>query len=301
MFGNLPLTGLRAFEALARSKSPLSAANELSVTPGAVTRQVRELETLLDCRLFDRQRRQWQLTSQGEVLARAIASNLQSIRSVLDTFSFNNTPPLRIGISRALATFIIAPRLTEFLKLVPGTVIYFDGERQGELPHPGLDLVVRYGIPQAMPAMDLTVLPEGGLFPAAAPSILPVKVPAGPWEWPETNILSFLPIDHWSQWFAATGYNIAKPAILHFSDSTMLFEAAVSGVGLTMAHSIICHRFLQEGSLVSIGPVVKNIQQYYVLANSPQSPAAKRFVEWLSKIMTEAETSTAPYLPLSRT
>lgn len=296
MFGNLPLTGLRAFEALARTLSPGSAAKELSVTTGAVTRQVRDLEILLDLRLFERQRGEWHLTAQGAQLASSIAGSLQSIRLALDTLPFSAQPPLRIGISRALATHVVAPRLREFLDIAPGTVMYLDGEQQGGVPHPGLDLVVRYGIPEMVPGMKATRLSSGLLFPAAAPTLLGGSTPLVPEEWPDAELLAFMLIDHWTEWFVATDRPVTRRPIIHFSDSNMLFEAAIHGVGITMAHSVICHSFLKNRAIVPIGEGVQIDHHYYALVPVNSSGVADLFLDWLKGIMTEAERSSAQYL-----
>ncbi|MEY9142104.1 LysR family transcriptional regulator [Bradyrhizobium elkanii] len=99
-----PLNGLRAFEAAGRHLSFKAAATELSVTPGAVSQQVKHLELALGVPLFQRLHRSLILTSQGEALLPEVAAAFEGLSKASDTVAKAlKTKPLRLGISPALS------------------------------------------------------------------------------------------------------------------------------------------------------------------------------------------------------
>ena len=99
-----PLNGLRAFEAAGRHLSFKAAATELSVTPGAVSQQVKHLEQALGVPLFQRLHRSLILTAQGEALLPDVADAFKRLSEASDTVAKAlKTKPLRLGISPALS------------------------------------------------------------------------------------------------------------------------------------------------------------------------------------------------------
>jgi len=99
-----PLNGLRAFEAAGRHLSFKAAATELSVTPGAVSQQVKHLEQALGVPLFQRLHRSLILTAQGEALLPEVADAFERLSEASDTVAKAlKTKPLRLGISPALS------------------------------------------------------------------------------------------------------------------------------------------------------------------------------------------------------
>jgi LysR family glycine cleavage system transcriptional activator len=99
-----PLNGLRAFEAAGRHLSFKAAAMELSVTPGAVSQQVKHLEQALGVPLFQRLHRSLILTAQGEALLPEVADAFERLSEASDTVAKAlKTKPLRLGISPALS------------------------------------------------------------------------------------------------------------------------------------------------------------------------------------------------------
>jgi LysR family transcriptional regulator, glycine cleavage system transcriptional activator len=114
MTARLPLGALRVFEAAARRGSFLKAAEELAVTPGAVSRQIKALEVELGVRLFDRFNRSIRLTEAGETLAQGVRQGLATLESAVETVRSRREAPLVVSVMHSLAARWLAPRLHLF-------------------------------------------------------------------------------------------------------------------------------------------------------------------------------------------
>ena len=296
MFGNLPLTSLRVLEAVARTGSPLGASYELSVTPGAISRQIRELEALAGTKMFERVGGEWHLTPAGQSMAGSVSVALSSMRYALEAAQTVDMVPLRIAVSRAFATYVIAPHMKQFIDAFPQVSLYVQCDRLGERPSADLDLVVRYAIPDDVTTFPQVELPGGAIYPAAAPSLLGDERPTHPDDWPHCPMLAFLPLDHWAEWILATGKRPRRSRMVHFSDSMVLFEAAAGGAGIALGHSLLCHRHLVDQRLIPIGEPVQTNVHYFATLNPNKKPETRAFVDWLEAIMITLETEVSQKL-----
>lgn len=283
MFGRLPLSALRAFEATARRGAPAYAAAELFVTPGAVTRQIRQLEDQLSRRLFDRGPEGWRLTPAGTELAREVGAALHRLRDSCDRVVAEDVQTLKVGVPRAFAAHVIAPRLSRFLDGRGPLQVQLDGDRQAENPaEGGLDAVVRYGLPERPPGTELRLLPPARVFPVCAPAL--AARASDPAAWSELTFLAFEPVDYWAWWSAAAGVPVRPRRVVRFSESSMIYEAARAGVGLAIGHSYMNRDMLADGRLVAVGPEAEDERRYFVLTpTSTRSPLAEAFAAWLER------------------
>jgi DNA-binding transcriptional LysR family regulator len=279
MFGRLPLTALRSFEATARRGSPVHAAAELFITPGAVARNIRELEEASGFRLFNRSGGAWELTDAGKRLAPAIASSLQSMSDALALLPSDGAEMVRVGVPRAFASHVIAPRLSTFIAGKPEVFLHFDGDRQAENPRVGaLDLVIRFGLPEQPPGLELILLPAATVFPVCAPARLNGDVT----QWPDLPWLAFQSVDYWGYWLASSGAERRRPrSTIMFSESSMVYAAAEAGAGLAIGHSIVCREALAAGRLMQVGPAVLDERRYFILVPHEKSACASAFIAWL--------------------
>ena len=99
----LPLNGLRTFEAAARTQSFLNAAHERGVTPGAVSRQIKALETELGIRLFERFNRAVRLTPAGQRLAEGVRQGLSVMQAAVAQAQGARSGPLAVSVMHSLA------------------------------------------------------------------------------------------------------------------------------------------------------------------------------------------------------
>ena len=147
-FYDLPsLTSLAVFEATARHMSMKSAAEELNVTPGAVSRQIKALEQDIGAPLFVRVHRGIELTGAGEELAGVLA---QAFGRTADVFrrvrSREDQVSVTIGATTAFASLWLMPRIGEFWRRRPEiTINHMISDSPPEMRRPEVDLRIRYG------------------------------------------------------------------------------------------------------------------------------------------------------------
>lgn len=260
MYGRIPLAHLRVLEALIRTGRTSLAASELSVTPGAISRQIRALEDIIGEDLFSR-------TSDGLIpnaraleLAAETGDLLARLQARLDGAPRRRR--LRVGVPRAFAALVIAPRLGGFLQEHPDLDVILDGEAQGLQPSSGrIDLLVRYGLPEVVPKHLSQVIGESMLFPVASPD-LAARIDVDPALFDRLPRLVFQHVDQWKTWFAETGREPARGAVASFSETTMIYAAARAGVGLAIGHCLLAHDDLAAGTLVRVGEEVRDSQVY---------------------------------------
>lgn len=149
MFASLPLTALRTFESASRLLSFKAAAQELSVTPTAVSHQIRSLETWLGVPLFERLPRQVRLTECGERLFHSVHGALLDVAQSLDTLRpQRSTGHLTVSTTPAFAALWLVPRLGRFYAAHPGINLRLDTQCEvvDLQQDASVDLVIRYSL-----------------------------------------------------------------------------------------------------------------------------------------------------------
>ncbi len=149
MFASLPLTALRAFESASRLLSFKAAAQELSVTPTAVSHQIRSLETWLGVPLFERLPRQVRLTDGGERLFHSLHGAFLDVAQSVDTLRPQRSGThLTLSTTAAFAALWLVPRLGRFYARHPGISLRLDTHCEVIDLHQdaSVDLVLRYSL-----------------------------------------------------------------------------------------------------------------------------------------------------------
>jgi LysR family glycine cleavage system transcriptional activator len=254
-----PLNSLRAFEATARHLSFSRAAEELAVTPAALSHQVAGLEAFLGERLFNRSARTIALTPAGETLypglSAAFAQIRQSVERVMET---GDGQILVVSAPPGFTAKWLVPRLHRFLTA-----------------HPELDVRVSASLTLASFAgdgIDVAIRNAAGPFPGLWSrkfleiETLPVVTPRlieqyGPLETPD-DLVRF-PIIHddslgrmfglptWIDWLRAAGAeHIDLGRGLHFSSADHAIEAALEGAGVLLAPKSLALDDVRLGRLV---------------------------------------------------
>jgi DNA-binding transcriptional LysR family regulator len=282
-FARLPLSALRALEAVVRKGKVVQAAAELSVTPGAVTRQIRALEDLVGAPLFARTTDGLKPTERGLALAATVTGSLRQLSDGL-SLSAGSAVVLRVGAPRNFAALALAPRIGRFLDRHPAVDLHVDGSLHGENPAAGaVDVVIRYGIPETPAGHRATLLAPHTIFPVASPALAAALRAAGGDLLAGARHLHFRSVDYWARWSDATGQARPPRAGPTLSETIMLYEAAAAGQGVAIGHSILAGTFLAEGRLVAVGPAAPDAHRYAVLtATSAAKPEALAFADWLA-------------------
>lgn len=292
-----PLSSLRAFEAAARHVSFKIAAEELGVTPTAISHQIRLLEDTLGRRLFERRTRQVVLTEAGQQLFPAMRDGLDRMAHAVERITAHpERPSVVITTTTAFAAHWLVPRLGVFRERHPGIALsVLASDDVVSLEGGKADLAVRLadGPPRAFSA---TVLFHDRLAPVASP-ILRItegadleRTPLIQFDWhrPRPGTPS------WSKWLADAGLDrLALAPQLRFSEESHALQAAIAGQGVALISLAIAGDALRRGLLVRPFETTIPGQTYYLLHAKPHAGFPVEAVgDWL---LTEAaEVGAAP-------
>jgi LysR family glycine cleavage system transcriptional activator len=288
---------LQTFVAVARAGKMQQAAHELSLTPGAVSQRIRQLEEAAGHRLFMRTRAGVELTNAGETMFAALAEPFRAIEAV--DGELGSPPSRRVTVSTmpSFAATWLVPRLAKFAGRYPDIEIAVEaGVRPVDLKREPVDLAIRHGLGR-YPGLDATWLLAPKLIVVASPDLLknrvPLKTPADCLAFP---LLHDVNRRDWPLWFEAHG--VAAPNCKKgpaFSENHLIVRAAVAAQGLALIRDIYAGDDLRSKKLVKALTVNWPVQfAYYAVATSEalQKPAVRRFRDWLvEEARQEMETA----------
>jgi LysR family glycine cleavage system transcriptional activator len=269
-----PLNALRVFEAAARHESFTRAAEELYVTQGAVSQQVKALETTLGVKLFLRERQRLALTAAGR-------DYLVVVRDALDRIALG-TERLRRRESSGVLTVSTSPdfaakwlvhRLGRFAEAHPGIDLRVSAAMHAvDFAREEVDIAVRHGDGR-WTGLDVVRLTAERLFPVCSPRLI-----AGRKRLKASDLLNYplLRLDDWNawaRWFAAAGVDTpARPGPV-LNRASMLIDAAVDGQGIALARTALAAHDLIAGRLVRPVDVALRMPNTYWIV-CPQATAA---------------------------
>jgi LysR family glycine cleavage system transcriptional activator len=280
-----PLSALRPFEAAARLQSFSRAAEELHLTHGAVSRQVRALEDHVGARLFARHGKRVELTPTGRAFAERVRNALQEIAHAAEIAGRGrHDNRLTVSVLPSFASRWLMPRLIRFMDAHPEIEINvlastaltnFDAE--------DVDLAIRLGKGPWPPLVCEPFL-EDEYFPVASPKMNGGKLPREPKDLLRVRIMQE-DRDYWQQWFAAAGVKLDAPLMgPFFNDSTYSLQAAARGEGVALARRSIVGEDLLRGTLKRLFEVSVPMQERYWFV-SPKARAAapkvQAFKDWV--------------------
>jgi len=293
-----PLNPLRSFEAAARYLSYTLAAQELNVTQVAVSRQVRVLEDYLEVTLFERGTRSVSLTDAGRALLPVLTQALDHIELGIANINKRGRNAISIQVYTAFAQRWLIPRLVRFQELHPTIEVNLrTSDRPLNFDRQNIDAAIISAPAPAPPAEhEYVLLSRRELMPVCSPTLVKGrKLPLGP------ESLKKLPLLHslarpeaWREWLDAAGYSaINAKTGLRFETSSMVFGAAVAGLGVAVGIRMLVEEELRSGVLVvPFRYVHASPRKYYLVSPKSLSPstALTIFSEWLVK---EADAKTA--------
>lgn len=254
---NPPLIAARSFEAAARHKSFLKAAEELNVTPTAVSHQVKRLEEYLGQALFVRLNRAVQLTAAGAALALTLQELFSRLEEALDPQLHQARSTIRISVLPSLAAKWLAPRLPDFEARYPQWQVRLDvSDTLTDFSSGDVDIALRYG-PGKYPGLHARRWMSGKIFPVCSPALLekiPLAKPADLRR--HTLIHNELASlrghpPSWADWLREAGVDrIATERGPLFHNAYMAIEAGLAGHGVVLAPAPLVERDLASGRLV---------------------------------------------------
>ena len=283
------LNALAAFESAARHLSLTRAASELNVTPGAVSKQVKALETDLGRPLFVRLHRALELTPEGEVVAQALQDAFERVSSVLQQVSHN--PAMRsvsIGSTMAFAQFWLMPRLHEFWNAHQDIVIdHMISDRNADLFRNDVNLRIRYGDGQWPDEMAVKFF-DDRIAAVASPAFLARHKIKSVRDMAVLPLLSVEGVDWtWTTWpdfLRAAGAAHRKLNIRRFNSYVISLQAAQDGQGIALGWMNMIKPLLARRALVQVtGAEIAAPQAFYVTWSSkrPLSGEAVILRDWL--------------------
>jgi LysR family glycine cleavage system transcriptional activator len=247
---------IRAFEAAARRLSFNRAAEELHVTPSAVSHQIRRLEEHLGVKLFDRITRRVVLTREGRTLLSAVQGALDQIEAAVQRLKVNRDDgSLTLQASPNFATEWLVPRLLGFQAEFPDIEVRLvttrghDGLR---LDFEQVDLAIWYGNGR-WPDVACERLMSEQLVPVCSPELLAgEQVLASPADLRDATLIHVLMrIGQWRNWLEAAGVEDVDPERgPKFQNTPLALEAAMAGMGVAIANRAFVADHLRDGRLV---------------------------------------------------
>lgn len=283
-----PLTALRAFDAAARHMSFAKAAEELHVTPAALSFQIKSLEEHLGKSLFHRLNRAVELTEAGKALAPGTRDGFETLLSAWNaTRRRTDNTTLTVSAGPALTAKWLAPRLYDFARSHPEIDLRFSASlKRADLQRDQVDVAIRFGYETDDSLYALDVKKEW-LSPAMAPALAErYPTPESLREAPLIidNMIDFLdPPCDWHAWFRAVGLEYNPKRITQFSNAEHALEAACSGVGVVLARRSLVIKDRQDGRLVVPFPTAIETDarfRFLCLKGTEERPQIKAFKDW---------------------
>jgi LysR family glycine cleavage system transcriptional activator len=283
-------SGLLMFESAARQQSFTLAARELRVTQSAVSQQVRALEQQLGVTLFIRLPRGLHLTAEGSRLQRAVSLGFEHIAdAVAEIRRADTAPAITIGVTFAIATFWLVPRLPQFRAMHPDIDVHVIASDRGfDAVAERVETGIAFGTGR-WAGFHASLLLRGDAFPVCSPAYLRGRKPLRSVE--QLFDETLLSLDDgrpdqldWPGWFAGLGVaGRPRRRQVKFNSHPLLMQAAVEGQGVAVGWSLLTDDLIASGKLVRPLDVVLHTEKGYYLVASERD--AKReiaaFRTWL--------------------
>lgn len=284
-----PLKALPAFEEAARQLSFSAAARELNLTHGAISRQMKSLETHLGVRLFRRLNRRVELTDAGAAFLPAVRTSLD----VVEASSARLSTATRQGplVVSCLPTFMmrwLIPRLYDFNARHPAIDVRLSASSAPvDFARDGVDVAIRIGAGPWPDGIEAQAFMNEEIGPVCSPTLAERGKLRRPADLARHTLLhTETRADAWVDWLARTRtakVDVAKGQ--RFEHFYFLLEAAVAGLGVAVAPRPLVMEDLKLGRLVAPFGFVKSGRQYCLLYPTELAavPKIRTFRTWIAK------------------
>jgi len=289
---NLPFNALRAFEAAARHASVSGAARELAVTHSAVSHQLKQLESMLGLRLFERSNRGLKITPGGEILLPVLSESFDRIDSTLAQLGAEpSAETIHVTTTPSFAAKWLVPRLNDWYAESAATRIHLLPSLDDLSLQPGNnDFAIRCGVPPWNDCEHELLMPIH-LVPVCSPGYAAAKKPvASPSDALGHNLIHAdigeqEPGQEWRDWLRGCGVDCPdKLDGLSVKDPALAMQAAADGLGLAIGYFELIDRDLHAGGLVCASDRrIKHEYSYYLVYRRSLefNSGQRRFREWL--------------------
>lgn len=285
-------TALISFEAAARHESFTKAAHELSLTQGAICRQIASLEDFLSVELFRRSRRGVKLTEAGLSYSRRVATQLDAVeRDALSVMGHTGANVIELAVVPTFGTQWLLPRLKDFQQQHPEVTVNLTNRTRPFLfADTEFDAAIYFGDADWSGTESHKLMGENPM-PVCSPTLLGGRTSLTPEAIAELPLLQQTTRPYaWRQWFNAQDLNIARdltgPRYELFS---MLAQAAMHDMGIALIPPFLIQRELAEKRLVVANrSALSSIKAYYLMIpeRKVESASLRAFRDWLVKQAT---------------
>lgn len=291
-----PVHALSAFEAAARHGSFVLAAEELCITPSALSHRIRLLEEFVGERLFLRDGRSLTLSEFGRRYLDVVRGALRSLAEFpLPHRNVNAQPRIKVTVTPTFARCLLVPRLGEFTRQYPDVVLeLFLSVPLYDMSLSESDVEVRFGVGK-YPGIVTEKLFEEPAFAVASPQYL--KKIGGldtPADLKKATLLRSA-LEPWQPWFEVAGLDWPEPSQgLRLDDLGLLLEAIRHGYGVGLTRKHFAQDLIISGEVVQL---FENIElaspphAYYVVYEQQalERPEVAAFVEWLQATFSKLQ------------
>jgi LysR family transcriptional regulator, glycine cleavage system transcriptional activator len=286
-----PLRLLRAFCLAARHSSFKAAADRLSLTPSAVSHQVRELEEQLGVSLFERRTRSVVLTAVGRQLFDELEPALMAVGAAIERTrnAAGARRRLTVVMPPFFATELFAPRLPDFHARHPGIDIQVDTHDPRPGQHSGFtDIsIVLARQPPTNADIDAVRLMPLRLVAAASPKVaasMAGKQSARAFDGQTLIMHRNFRTDVWDLWLNQVGLDLRRVGnVVEFDNMVAVARAAERDGGIALVPAVVCHPWFERGALVRLqGFDLKGNDAYYLMArrDDVERSEVRALVQW---------------------
>lgn len=284
-----PFRSIAVFYHVATLNSVTAAAQQLNVTPSAVSQQIRVLEEQIGMSLVTKVGRKVKLTEDGERYFDLISQHVEEIIRSTDIVTGNKTTTLlTIRATPTVSTKWILPRLPRFFEANPNIDIRLDGSNEPtDFNRDLVDVEIRHGAGR-WPGLHVEGLIEERFLPVCSPKLAAAhSLTAG--ELLQHRLIHSVKAQiQWKSWFAHLGITNDIPSKrLYFDRSHMVVDAAVLGMGMALESNLMMEQELKDGRLVVAlenPPEMRIATQWIVCPYTHlRRHRVKRFIEWIKR------------------
>lgn len=283
-----PLKAIQSFEQVARFGSVARAAEQLNLTPSAVSHQIANLEALIGRPLFLREARGVSLTPAGEQYLREVSGILQSLATATERAGSDvGFDCLRLHSAPSFGLLWLLPRLEHFRSCHPGIQINLSCSYESlHFGRHQIDVDIRHGYPN-WPSLEVRTIRHERATVLASPQLLAQSSVRQPDDLLQQNlILSEAALVQWPQWFAQQGVALPQtPFALGFDRSYMSLEAARHGFGFALESSLLAEDYVKRGDLVPVFPeaLATPVSAHHLVfpRGNADLSRVRHFLEWV--------------------
>lgn len=286
-----PIQYLPAFVAAAQLGSFRAAAQQLNVTPSAISQQIKSLEQRIGLSLFSRQGKELQLSQAGEEFFSFAAHSLGHYQQGWEGFAEQFlSPQIRISMTDYVANRIIIPRLADFMEHSGIPLEIHTSSRNQNLQANTLDAAIRFGTPP-WPEHHARVICDAQVAMVASPEYWRQHPLTCRQHWQHQTLIHARRVTNdWQRLEQSQGYTITARQQLMFDSYETAIEAAKAGLGIMLASFPTSNQELRSGVLQAHSEKRFSSGEHFYLITKPNDHKEKRYQQlfsWLSAVFAE--------------